>query len=181
MKQIAVFLALLPMLGCGTPDVLVPVNPATSTERVQARSGSVEIIEVSLPSYASSDALAVVAADGTLLALPNTVWADDPERAMTAALVRNLGAITDAQVAASPWPLLDIPEAELTVRVEQMLVDTRPALILTGQYAIGREEGRQIIKPFEITVPVVGEGTAQIARAHANAWTELSEMIARDL
>lgn len=181
MKNLAAILFASVLMGCGADPQLVLVEQETSTLRERTQSRTVEIVEVSLPDYATKDDIAIATPEGPVVLLPDTLWADEPERAMTGALVRNLSAITNAQIAASPWPLSGYPEAELTVRVEQMLVSSANALTLSGQFAIGREEGRQVIKPFDVSVPLVALGAGDVARAHASAWRKLAELIAKDL
>lgn len=175
-------LFVLPLLAaCGADPARIAVMPETSTMRENTRSETVEIVEVSLPAYAQDQEIAVGTAAGALLLAEDAQWADEPDRALTASLVRNLTAISRAEIAASPWPLTGYAEAELTVRVDQMLVGPDGVLVMSGQYAIAREEGPQAIKPFAITVPVPVLDTVNVAHAHEIAWRELAETIVRDL
>jgi uncharacterized lipoprotein YmbA len=181
MKPIAALLMCSALLGCAGDPARVVVPPETSTLTVRTAARSVEIKEVSLPAYAKEDKIARQDDTGAVITLDDAIWADDPERAMTNALVRNLTAITGRQIAASPWPLRNFPDAELSVRVEQMLVQSDGLLVLNGQYAVGFESGTGRIKPFSVTVPLSGEDRQAVARAHEDAWRVLSEQVARDL
>ncbi|SPF81667.1 PqiC family protein [Pseudoprimorskyibacter insulae] len=181
MKPIAALLIATALWGCAGDPARVVVAPETSTMTVRTTARSVEIKEVSLPAYAKEDKIALQNADGSVTSLEDSIWADEPERAMTNALVRNLTAITGRQIAASPWPLRGFPDAELSVRVEQMLVQAGAGLLLTGQYAVGFESGAGQIKPFSITVPVSATDQNGVAQAHDAAWRQLAERIAKDL
>ncbi len=178
----ALALALL-LAACSGEPARLAVPPETSDLRVRASASTVSVTEVTLPAYADASEIAVQTATGLIEPVGGVLWADDPPRALTNALVRNLGAITGAAVAADPWPLDGNPAAEVTVRVEQMLVGADGVLRLTGQFAVRRDAfvapGR--LRSFAIAVPVASTELPDIARAHDAAWRELAEEIARNL
>lgn len=182
MRQIATLLTLGLVMGCASPDpARVIVQPETSTMKRWTRARSIEVGEVSLPGYAAKEDISILGADGLVMTVPNAIWADEPERTMTRALVRNLAAITRAKVAAKPWPLTGFADAQLSIRVERMLVQASGSLALTGQFAISREEGEGTIRSFSIESPVPTLTAAGIAQAHDTAWRQLAEHIARAL
>ena len=170
------------LAGCaGGVGPQVVIDPKTSELRVPARVGSVMLRDISLPAYAQATEISVRSAGGTLVEKKGAVWADEPARAMTGAMVRNLSSITGAQVAAEPWPLEGYPDVELTVRVEHMFAREDGSITLVGYYAIRREQGRSLIRQFDITRPPVAEAPDDLARVHEAAWSDLAERIARDL
>ncbi|MCB1331302.1 MAG: membrane integrity-associated transporter subunit PqiC [Maritimibacter sp.] len=170
------------LAGCaGGVGPQVVIDPKTSELRVPARVGSVMLRDISLPAYAQASEISVRSAGGTLVEKKGAVWADEPARAMTGAMVRNLSSITGAQVAAEPWPLEGYPDVELTVRVEHMFARDDGSITLVGYYAIRREHGRSLIRQFDITRPPVAEAPDDLARVHEAAWSDLAERIARDL
>ena len=101
---------------------------------------------------------------------------------MQGALTRQLNVITDASVASEPWPLSGFPEVEVSIFVDDMIVQANSTLRLTGTYAMKSEVGRDRVGTFAIVTPVVdlASYTAIIA-AHEAAWQQLSEQLARDL
>ncbi len=124
MRILALFLPLL-LAGCLSGQApRFAVEPVPSTVKVRTSASTIELADVTLPNYATENWLTVQDEAGALVPLRDADWADEPSRAMTFALVRHLSEITGAKVAADPWPLAGIPEAEVRVRVEQMIADT---------------------------------------------------------
>lgn len=186
--RLAIAASLLLAACSSTPEVRVAADAPTSTMKDRSVARSVQVQTVDLPEYAEAEDVAIQQPDGTILLMDNTLWADSPSRALTASLVRNLMTITGATVAAEPWPLREYPEAELTVRVEKMVVQSTGSLTLTGQYIISNEERENLSRDrlFSIEVPVAltQEGAVTptaVAHAHGLAWVRLAEKIARDL
>lgn len=169
------------LAGCSATAPQVVIDPQSSELRVPARARSVMLSDISLPAYAEASEISIRADDGTLVEQKGQLWADAPARAMSGSLVRNLNVITGAQVAADPWPLPGYPDAEVTVRVEQMFARKDGAITLTGYYAIRRESGRSAIRQFNIALPGTPDAASDLARAYDVAWTRLAEQIARDL
>ena len=170
------------LAGCaGGVGPQVVIDPKTSELRVPARVGSVMLRDISLPAYAQATEISVRSAGGTLVEKKGAVWADEPARAMTGAMVRNLSSITGAQVAAEPWPLEGYPDVELTVRVEHMFAREDGSITLVGYYAIRREQGRSLIRQLDVTRPPDPGAPDDLALVHEAAWADLAERIARDL
>lgn len=193
--------ALATLTACGTADPQFLIEPAPSTLRVNAVVKTVLLRTVSLPTYAADQKIAVQGADGAVLASDFGLWADEPERATTLILSRNLNTMTSARVAPEPWPLPEPPKGVVDIRIETFIATDDQTFQMSGQYFMGSETPDPIAdlddpdKPprivpaplsdkarvFDIIVPLPATTSAAIAAAQATALTALSEKIARDL
>lgn len=181
MKRLA-FLALTVLAGCAAEDRFISAPQVTATERVASRFSSIEVREVSLPTHASSEEI-YVEAEGGGLAVSELLWADDPTRAVTLALSRNLAEITGASVAPEPWPFDAYPAARVDVRVERFLSQADGTLVLAGQYFVADLDGRgrDRARLFSLSAPLANDLTpSAAAEARARLVTELALKIARD-
>lgn len=197
----AICLAALLLASCGETGPRYLVEPSESDLRVRAAVDTVLVRTVSLPTYAAAEEIAYQDETGAVRTTGEGLWADEPERGATLAISRHLNAMTGVTVAPEPWPLPDVPEAVVDVRVEQMLATNEGTLRLAGQYFVGSEQPdppepdfddeeppkappppvRARSRIFDIVVPLRGEGLGALGRAQSAAMTELSERIARDL
>jgi uncharacterized lipoprotein YmbA len=173
---------LLPLLAaCGSPDRFAVVAPPV-TEKTRIAFASVEVKDVSLPSYAAADEITIQAEDGTLTSSADVLWADAPERAIALELSRNLARLTDRRVASEPWPFEAFPDARLEVRFEELIATALGEFRTAGQYFVGVEDGRRERSGlFELRVsfdPAGGPGA--IAAARGQLILDLAEFIARD-
>jgi hypothetical protein len=182
-------LALLALGGCSDPEATAryPLAPVAVAQSLPNRLGSAELREVSLPQYAAGQEIAWQTEDGALRSTPDNIWADDPPRAMTLALARQISALSGATVIAEPWPLSEPPQRRIELRVEQFLARADGQVMLSGSYYIrpdGMAGGRDIVRRFELVQPIAGleaGGTAtpaQIAAAQSQAVAELARRIA---
>lgn len=181
MKRLA-FLALTVLAGCAAEDRFISAPQVTATERVASRFSSIEVREVSLPTHASSEEI-YVEAEGGGLAVSELLWADDPTRAVTLALSRNLAEITGARVAPEPWPFDAYPAARVDVRVERFLSQADGMLVLAGQYFVADLDGRgrDRARLFSLSAPLANDLTpSAAAEARARLVSELALKIARD-
>lgn len=181
MKRLA-FLALTVLAGCAAEDRFISAPQVTATERVASRFSSIEVREVSLPTHASSEEI-YVEAEGGGLAVSELLWADDPTRAVTLALSRNLAEITGARVAPEPWPFDAYPAARVDVRVERFLSQADGMLVLAGQYFVADLDGRgrDRARLFSLSAPLANDLTpSTAAEARARLVSELALKIARD-
>lgn len=179
-------LFVLPVVAaCGTEGNVARylIDAPAPTLRVATARGTIEVRNVSLPRHATSEEIAVQAEDGSLRVTTDALWADDPARAMTGALALALDEITPATVAAEPWPLSDLPDQRLEVRVQQMVAQSDGQFRLAGQYFVAPvvSERAAVAERFDFTVPIAGRDYAAISRAAGAATTELAERIARRL
>ena len=172
---------LLTLTACGETQYFAP-PPATTQTRVNVAAASVQVNEVSMPEYAINQEIPIQQPDGSLITNTNRLWADLPDRALQGALARQLNTITDARVAVEPWPLSGFPEAEVSVFVEDMIVQSSGTLSFTGTYAVRSETGRDRVGSFDIVAPVAdAESYPAIIAAHETAWLQLALELASDL
>ena len=173
---------LLTLTACGETQYFSP-PPATTETRMNVAAASVQVNEVSIPEYAINQEIPIEQPDGSLVTNTDRLWADLPDRALQGALARHLNTITDARVAVEPWPLSGFPEAEVSVFVEDMIVQSTGTLRFTGTYAVRSEtDGRDRVGNFGITVPVADpESYPAIIAAHEGAWLQLALVVAGDL
>ena len=180
-RHLCLALGLGLLTACSSPDTLYTAPPAEVTERVSSRYSSVEVLEVSLPTYAAGEDLLLVSADGTLVT-SDTLWADDPTRTVTLSLTRALTEITGARIASAPWPFNSFPGARVDVRVERFLAENG-RLTLTGQYFVAAvdETGRDRARLFDLSTPLPPEaGLPDLLNARSALIADLAVMIARD-
>jgi uncharacterized lipoprotein YmbA len=183
--------ALLPLLltlaACSAAPLRYAVPPATVEARVPVAFAGIEVIDVTLPTYAQGEEISVGLPDGGIQRQTGLLWADIPARAVTLDLTRALGQITGARVASSPWPIDRSADARVEVRIEEFLPaeagDGTAAFRLSGQYFVGAFDGseRARARGFALAVPYdPAGGPAAIAAARATATAQLAETIARD-
>ena len=188
-------MAALALAGCGgqpvlfsTPSAGVTVHgrPADPGGLIGIPYASVEVREVSLPTYAEAEEIFFEGMGGTLMPIEGAEWADMPSRAVTLDLVGVLGAVTGARVAAEPWPYEAFPDARVEVRATRMSAGGDGVFRLSGQYYVADlrtdvETPRDRSMRFEIAVPYEMEaGVAAIADARSRAVRDLAREIAAE-
>lgn len=168
------------LAACASPERIAVQTPEV-TKSIKIRFKSVEVRDVSLPSYAAADEISVMTPDGTLSSSDKVLWADAPERAVALELSRNLTRLTHAQVASEPWPLEAYPDARLLVRFADMIAGADGNFRISGQYFVAVQEGgRERSGLFDMKVPFdPNGGPTAIARARGQIILELSEYLAR--
>ena len=168
------------LAACGTPDRFTVAPPAI-TETVTVAFRSIEVRDVSLPSYAAADEISQQTEDGTLVSDKDILWADAPERALSLEVSRNLTRITGVRVASEPWPFEAFPEARLDIRFADIVARTDGTFSATGQYFVGVPDGRRERSGlFDLTVPYDPDGGPKaIAAARGQIVLDLSYEIAR--
>lgn len=178
-KPFATFAALAFLSACGMPDRIV-VQPPAVTETVRIGFRSVEVRDVSLPSYAAADEIAQQAPDGALIT-SKVLWADAPERAVGLELSRNLARLTQARIASEPWPFEENAAATLDVRFADLVAGTDGLFRATGQYFVGVFQGRERSGLFDLSVAYDPDGgPAAIARARGQIILDLATVLARE-
>lgn len=178
MKSIAAAAVVL-LAACGAPDSIA-VQPPAITETVRIGFSSVEVKDVSLPSYASADEIAQQAPDGSLVT-SSVLWADAPERAIGLELSRNLAKLTKRRIASEPWPFEEEAAATLDIRFTDLIAGTDGVFRASGQYFVGVFEGRERSGLFDLNVGYDPEGgPAAIARARGQIVLDLAKFVARD-
>lgn len=175
----ALALATLSLAACQTTDIRYASPVIEPTARIASRYASLEVVDVTMPAYAAKEEIFVEDPNGAIKA-PGPLWADNPARAMTLQLARDLAAITGATVAPEPWPFRGYPDAKVDVRFEEMLVAASGAFRISGQYFIAPDRGdRNRSGRFSISVPLPAQATPNaIATARGTATSSLAEQIA---
>lgn len=193
MRPVILLLAGLPALAaCGEAPVLFSAPPAALSAPAQADPGarigvpyrSIELREVSLPTYAEAETIFQEGPGGTLTPVAGAEWADLPERAITLDLVGVLAAVTDARVAAEPWPFDLLPEARVEVRATRLAAGADGFFRFGGQYYVADLRGelaapRDRTGRFDLAAPYdVDGGAAAIADARSRVVRDLARLIA---
>lgn len=182
MTRTPLFLILgLVVAACGAEERRLASPQIAVEERVASRFSSVEVLEVSLPTSAAGEEIMVEDETGALV-LTDLLWADDPARALTLALTRNLMQITGARVAPEPWPFDGFAAARVDVRVERFVADESGVVTMAGQYFVADLDGRgrDRARLFSLAVPAANLGVAEAAQARAQLVADLALLIARD-
>lgn len=167
--------------ACGSPERFAVSAPPV-TQKASIAFASVEVRDVSLPTYAASDEISLQSEDGTLVSSSDVLWADSPERAVALELSRNLARLTDRRIASEPWPFEAFPDARLEVRFTDLVAKTTGQFTATGQYFVAVSDGRRERSGlFDLSVPFdANGGPTAIARARGQLILDLAEYIARN-
>ena len=180
-KTIATLGLVLTLAACGSADrYAVTIPPVTETVRIAF--GSVEVRDVSLPSYAAADEIHIRKGNGTLVSSSGNLWADSPERAIALEISESLSRLTNRRIASEPWPFEAYPDARLELRFAELLASDAGQFRATGQYFVAvTGGGRERSGLFDQSVtfdPKSGPGG--IATARGQLILKLAEFIAKD-
>lgn len=187
MKTLLAFPALAAaafLLGaCSNPEETgrYLIDPPSPPVQIGNRLGpTVELRDVSLPEYASGQEVSWQSEDGAVRSNPDTLWADNPQRAFTHSLARAISDVSGAAVIAEPWPLGEPPERRLEVRVERALAQSDGVYRLSGRYFLADESagGTNHVRSFDISVPLTSDAPGMIAAAQSAALSMLAQQIA---
>lgn len=186
--QAATALSILALAGCSSvPVARYSVAPPPVSESIKIAYGSVEIRDISLPSYAASEELHIEDETGAFSSDNGVLWADAPERAVSLELSRNLAQLTGARVANEPWPFQRFPDARVEVRVAELIAGHGGEFRLNGQYFVtaldsaGLDGVGERSALFSLTAPFdPAGGPAAIANARGQVIFDLAKLIARD-
>ena len=145
--------------------------------------GSAIVRKVSLPTYAASEELSIETTQGLIVSNKNILWADDPARAVTLALARNLGEIVDAKIVPHPWPFVDLPDVAIDIRVTRMIAAADGIFYLEGQYFVGGDgiAYKKSTNRFAVQAQIQRSEPAGISDAQARALLTLAELIAHKI
>lgn len=183
-RPVLLAICALPLLAaCSDPTKTAryQIDPVPAQKSLPNRLGQAELREVSLPQYAAGQEIPFQTEDGALRSSPDNVWADDPPRAVTLALSRQISEVSGATVLAEPWPLSEGPDRRIEVRIEKMLPSATGQLQVAGVYFIsptGFSGGGDVVRRFDFAVPIAQEGPGGIAAAQSEAVAELARRIA---
>lgn len=172
-------LSAVALSACTTKDIRYASAQIEPSVRITSRYETVEVVEVTLPVYAASEQIFTQDAQGAITAL-GPLWADNPARAITLQLARDLAAITGAMAVPEPWPFRGRAEARVDVRIEQMLATADGAFRISGQFFVAPENSKADRSgQFSISVPLPAKPSpSQIATARGAATAQLAEKIA---
>lgn len=173
------FMALL--AACGSSESFAVRSPAV-TQEVRIAFGSVEVRDVSLPSYAAANEIHTQTDDGTLISSSKVLWADAPERAVALELSQNLARMSGRRVASEPWPFEAQPDARLEIRFSELVATTGGAFRASGQYFVAVADGRRERSGlFDLSVTFDPKGgPSAIAQARGQLILDLATYIARN-
>ncbi len=175
--------AIAALAACASNTTRLDMTPAKSTLSLRAAVSSAMVRTVSLPTYAAAEELAYETPDGLIATNNAVLWADDPARAVTLSLTRNLGDILSADVGPDPWPFVGLPDVAIDVRVSRMITDASGYFELEGQFFVGGDgvDYPRSSETFAISKPLITNGTAGIAAAQSQALVALAEEIAKKI
>lgn len=179
--RIAIFASALLLAACGGATERFAVKTPQVTEKVRISFSSVEVRDVSLPSYASSDEISTQDGAGKLVSSKNVLWADAPERSIALELSRNLARMSGKRIASEPWPFEAYPDARLEIRFAELVAGTDGQFRTSGQYFVAvRDGGRERSGLFDLTVPYNVEGGPNaIAAARGQIILDLATYVAQ--
>lgn len=189
MKLSFAALPILPLMlvaGCSDPEATgrYLVDPPQAGRQIPNRLGRAELREVVLPEYAAGQEVSWQSADGAVRSNPEAIWADNPPRAVTDSLARQISDLSGATVIAEPWPLGELPDSKIEVRISQMLAGADGVFRLSGRYFVApdefgpRADQGDRVRVFDLSVPLAGAGPAAIAAAQSQALALLAAQIA---
>ncbi|CUH81089.1 membrane integrity-associated transporter subunit PqiC [Tropicibacter naphthalenivorans] len=175
------------LTGCGGADLRFDAPPPAvgaqaplPTERVTTRYGRIEVATVTLPTYAQSEEITRRDETGAIAPL-GALWADEPGRAVTLQVARDLDAITGRLVAPEPWPFRDLPDVKVDLRIEDFYATSAGTFRVSGQMFVAPDVGPgDRSKRFAIETPIPGDGTpGDIAAARSAAVSDLAVLVAK--
>ena len=183
MLKYLTFCAFAGLAACSPPLERLAMTPVQSALELRPLVSSVMIRDIILPTYAAAEEIAFEGPNGLIASNDDVLWADDPQRSVTIAIIRNLTDILNTKVGPDPWPFIDLPDVAVEVQVERMLAGADGTFHLTGQFFVGGDgiDFRNSTHAFDISAPMNGLGLSSIATAQATAVLELSEEIAKTL
>lgn len=171
----------LALLAACASEPRYGVSTPIPDDRIASRYRGIEIVQATLPAYADGEEIYLRKTDGAIGEF-GPLWADEPSRAVTLQLARDLGAIVGGLVAPDPWPFRDLPGARVDVRIEDFLATEAGVFLLSGQYFVAPEAGGpDRARRFEISVPIAQPPTpTAIVTARGTAVSRLAVDIARN-
>ncbi|WP_373635564.1 membrane integrity-associated transporter subunit PqiC [Yoonia sp. SS1-5] len=176
-------MTVLGLAACSPPPERLAMRPVQSALELRPLVGSAMVRTVTLPTYAAVEEIAFETPNGLIASNEDILWADDPQRAVTIAITRNLSDILNTNVGPDPWPFIGLPDVAIDIQVERMLAGANGTFSLTGQFYVGGDgiDYRNISQPFSISKPMADSSLGGVADAQAAALLDLSERIARTL
>ncbi|MBS1304261.1 membrane integrity-associated transporter subunit PqiC [Loktanella sp. SALINAS62] len=172
------------LVACGSTTTRLNMPTAAPTLSLRAGMETVVLRDVTLPTYAASDEIALETAPGVITTDGELLFADDPSRAVTLSLSRQMDTILSALVGPEPWPFPGLPDVVVDVRVSEMLGSAVTGnFTLSGQYFIGGDgiDYPNTAHNFAYVVPMPTPDIPGAVAAQGLAITGLAEDISRRL
>jgi len=169
--------------GCGDSPNLYHLDSVPSAKKLQTVANLVEVSQFDLPEYVQANEIAVLDEDGVLRLKKDDLWADSPDRALTAILSLALDEGLSAQVAAEPWPFESPADVRVTVKVQKLVGSQGGELQFSGQYFLSATSGGTLaeVERFDISVPLADPTVQELSAAHSKAIGILSLQIAKSI
>jgi uncharacterized lipoprotein YmbA len=169
--------------ACGDNSARFLLDTPPSQQKIAVRVATIEVRDVTLPAYAASSEIMIQAEDGALRPLAQAVWADDPVRAVSLSLARNIEAVSTATASTEPWPLIDPAQVRVDVRIDRMVAQSDGQFQLAGQFSIAAPDGavRESLNRFDILQPLAADTPDAIAQATSAVLLTLARQIATRL
>ena len=177
-------LALAALAACGSTVTRLEAPVPAPALSLASRVGSVVVRDVTLPTYAAGEELALETEPGVITSDGDLLAADDPSRAITLAVAGRMDSILGAVVSPEPWPFPGLSDVIVDIRVSQALGSAvTGTYTLAGQYFIGGDaiDYPLTAETFSIQIPLRTRDIPGAVQAQAIAVSQLSEEIARRL
>lgn len=139
--------------------------------------------EIALPLYARRAQIAVLGPGGEITLSDDHRWAEEPPRAASRQIARDLSARLNRPVVVEPWPEGAAPETRVDVEVDVFVGALGGEVRLAGQYRLvdpARPEAAAL-HWFELSEPVADDTFGALVAAHRRALSALAATIAADL
>ncbi len=178
-----IFCAFAGLAACSAPLERLAMAPTQSSLELRPLVSSVMVREVTLPTYAAVEEIAFEGPNGLISSNDDVLWADDPARSITIAIIRDLSDILNTDVGPDPWPFVELPDVAVDVQIGRVLARADGTFQLTGQFFVGGDgiDFRNSANAFDISTPMPDQSLSSIANAQAAAVLELTEAIAKTL
>ena len=174
-------LVLILLAGCSGNNEMYLLKPAQSAAALPNKLGRVEVMQVALPDYAVASEITIQDKEGVLRAQSKKLWADKPVNAITQMIADQIAAQSKATAIVEPWPLSEPADRRLEVRISQIYAGNDGQFHLRGQYFVAPTggQGADIMRRFDLSVPLADDGLAAVAQAELQALQDLARNIAQ--
>ena len=183
-RQILVALGLTALAACGSTITRLDMPTPSPALSLRANVDSVVVRDVTLPTYAATEELGLETAPGVITSDGDLLAADEPSRAVTLSLSRQMDEILSAIVSPDPWPFPGLADVVVDVRVSEMLGSAvTGTFTMSGQYFIGGDaiDYPNSASSFSYQIPMATPDIPGAVAAQGLAITQLAEEISRSL
>ena len=158
---------------------LLEAPAPAATAAAPAGVNAVGVREIAFPLYARRQQIPSQDPDGAIVASDTFRWAEEPPRAATRLLARNLAVALNAPTYVEPWPQGTAPKAIIAIEVDRFIGALGGDVRLEGQIMISHPgaAGDRTTTRFAVTEPVGGDTHADLAGAYGRAIARLSTVV----